>query len=63
MLLSFCHSAELKNRVFGQNSEMQRSGKTTTVQNEVRNPPLQVSLKLIALFTTVRARREDDPRV
>lgn len=63
MLSSLCHSAELKHRVLGQNSEMQWSGKTTTVQNEVRHPLLQVSLKLIALFTTVRARRKDDSRV
>lgn len=51
MLSSLCHSTELKHRVLGQNSEMQWSGKSTTVQNEVRHPLLQVSLKLIALFT------------
>lgn len=61
MLLCLCHGAGLKHTAQGQNSEIQCSGKTITAENEVRHPTLQAPLESIALFTTVHARREENP--
>jgi len=63
VLSSLCHGAGLKHIAPGQNSDIQWSRKTITVQRKLRHSNLQASPELIALFTAVQARREVDLRI